>query len=133
MKRYPNPLLMALFLFLIPGLGSGKEYGLPRTGQLTVYHPPGEFDLGDDGAIRAGHPLTGYRFSATAYTVTDDATGLMWQKKDSGGEGYDLNTLIQPPTDWILRSAADINDNGQIVVVAELNDEEHPLLLTPAE
>ena len=72
--------------------GRAQTYGLPKTGQVAVYHYPSENDLGDDGATQAGYPLSGRRDLAFQNngdgTVTDTATGLMWQKKDSGGEEF---------------------------------------------
>ncbi|HOO77137.1 MAG TPA: DUF1566 domain-containing protein [bacterium] len=53
--------------------------GFPATGQTLVIHPPGPFDLGDDGAAGAGYPRSGERFVREGtYTVRDRATGLTW-------------------------------------------------------
>ncbi len=75
---------------LLLGLGAGnlwgQTYGVPATGQTSIYHASAPNDPGDDGVIRAGYPLTGIRFSAEAQTVTDAGTGLMWQKSDSSDQ-----------------------------------------------
>jgi hypothetical protein len=79
-------------LALHPPPAGSQPYGLPKTGQYAVYHPAAPRDLGDDGAVRAGYPLGSRRdlaFSGNGDgTVTDGATGLMWQKKDSGGQEF---------------------------------------------
>jgi probable HAF family extracellular repeat protein len=43
----------------------------------------------------------------------------------------DLNTLIDPHTDWELLDAHDINDAGQITGQGRINEEYHAFLLTP--
>ena len=44
----------------------------------------------------------------------------------------DLNQLIPPGSDWVLKSVSDINDAGQIVGTGEApNGETHGFLLTP--
>lgn len=59
-------------------------YGLPKTGQTTLYHGPGDYDPGDDGAIRAGYPATTPRWENLGNGVLIDwGTGLMWQQSES--------------------------------------------------
>lgn len=48
------------------------------------------------------------------------------------GQIHDLNDLIPPDTDWVLRSAAGINDHGQITGSGTINGIWHSYLLTPA-
>jgi probable HAF family extracellular repeat protein len=44
---------------------------------------------------------------------------------------HDLNTLIPPGSGWLLSSALDINDLGQITGVGGFNGQTHAFLLTP--
>ncbi|HVO24806.1 MAG TPA: DUF1566 domain-containing protein [Candidatus Margulisiibacteriota bacterium] len=54
---------------------------LPASGQTTSYGP------GSDGAVRAGAALA-YTDNGDG-TLTDNSTGLMWEKKDSSGGIHD--------------------------------------------
>lgn len=55
--------------------------GLPATGQTESYAP------GDDGALRVGAPL---RFTDNGDgTLTDETTGLVWEKKSDDGDLHD--------------------------------------------
>ena len=54
---------------------------LPATGQTTAYGP------GSDGAVRAGAALS-YTDNLDG-TITDNNTGLMWEKKDDSGGIHD--------------------------------------------
>ena len=78
-------------LFPVAGVYA-QGYGLPRSGQVDVYHPASENDPGDDGTVKAGYPL-GERRALSFQdngngTVTDRATGLMWQKGDSFSQEF---------------------------------------------
>ena len=54
-------------------------YGLPKTGQTTVYQN------GDDGFYKKGYNGRGVRFSDNNDgTITDNATGLIWAKDGNG-------------------------------------------------
>jgi len=53
----------------------------PASGQTTSYGP------GSDGAVRAGAPLS-YTDNGDG-TITDNNTGLMWEKKDSSAGVHD--------------------------------------------
>jgi len=55
--------------------------GLPATGQTTSY------GAGSDGDLRAGIALS-YTNNGDG-TITDDNTGLMWEKKDDSGGIHD--------------------------------------------
>lgn len=84
------------FLFLvIPAAlawpGPAGATGFPATGQTTVYtaeknddHITGAVAVPDDGAVQAGATLS---FTDNGDgTITDNNTGLMWEKKgDNGG------------------------------------------------
>jgi hypothetical protein len=54
---------------------------LPASGQTTSYGP------GSDGAVRAGTALS-YTDNGDG-TITDNNTGLMWEKKDASGGIHD--------------------------------------------
>jgi len=83
--QHTSVLICLLFFILLvfSPVSFGQTYGIPKTGQEAIYHSPTEYDLGGDGAIQAGYPLTGMRFQDNGDTVTDLGSGLMWQKKDS--------------------------------------------------
>jgi probable HAF family extracellular repeat protein len=50
----------------------------------------------------------------------------------SGGPPWvDLNTRLAPGSGWLLTSASDINESGQIVGAGQYNGQEHAYLLTP--
>lgn len=91
MKLLIYIIFLALCFLRVSPLKAGS-YGLPKTGQVEVYHEAGPNDLGDDGAIQAGYPLGSQRSLALKNnydgTVTDYATGLMWQKSDSSAESF---------------------------------------------
>ena len=57
----------------------------PATGQTTSYHP------GDDGAVRAGAPLS-FEDNEDG-TVTDDNTGLTWEKLSMDGSIHDVRNV----------------------------------------
>lgn len=54
---------------------------LPKSGQTTSYGP------GSDGAVQAGRALS-YTDNGDG-TITDNVTGLMWEKKDDSGGIHD--------------------------------------------
>ena len=56
----------------------------PATGQTTSFH------AGDDGAMQAGAPLS-YTDNGDG-TITDENTGLMWEKKSADGSIHDMDT-----------------------------------------
>jgi len=68
----------------------------PASGQTTAYGP------GSDGDVQAGAALS-YTDNADG-TITDNNTGLMWEKKDDSGgihdvdNGYTWGTTSQPYT-----------------------------------
>jgi len=58
-----------------------RDVGFPATGQTTSYAP------GDDGATRSGAALS---FTDNGDgTITDNVTGLMWEKKSRDGSLHD--------------------------------------------
>jgi len=64
------------------GLGTGGELSiLPASGQTTSYGP------GSDGDVQAGATLS-YKDNGDG-TITDNNTGLMWEKKDESSGIHD--------------------------------------------
>lgn len=107
------------FLFLvIPALlswaGPAGATGFPATGQTTVYtaeknddHITGAVPVPDDGAVQAGVTLS---FTDNGDgTITDNNTGLMWEKKGDNGGLHDKdnsyywtgNTATMTIWDWL--------------------------------
>ncbi|MBM4245820.1 MAG: DUF1566 domain-containing protein [Deltaproteobacteria bacterium] len=65
----------------IEAAGKGAPPALPATGQTVSYAP------GDDGALQTGAPLR-LRDNGDG-TVTDESTGLVWEKKTDDGSLHD--------------------------------------------
>lgn len=69
--------------------------------------------------------------------IVGSSRGLTWESQRAvlwyEGGVYQLDTLIDPPGDWVFDWARDINNHGQIVTNGGLNGEMHPILLTPVE
>jgi Protein of unknown function (DUF1566) len=70
--------------------GSSGPGAFPATGQITTYPAdkndgiPGPVTVPDDGMIRAGAPLS---FTDNGNgTITDNNTGLVWEKKSDDGD-----------------------------------------------
>jgi probable HAF family extracellular repeat protein len=58
---------------------------------------------------------------------THQGVAFLWQN----GVMVDLNRLIPASSGWLLQTAADINDRGQIVGSGTINGQTHAFLLTP--
>jgi hypothetical protein len=100
--------------------GSSSPGSFPATGQLTAY-PANKNDgivgavaVPDDGTLRLGAPLS---FTDNGDgTVSDDNTGLMWEKKGDNGGLHDKDTnywwsgngVDETVWDWV----ADVNAEG---------------------
>jgi hypothetical protein len=83
--------------FDVSGCVAGGGGGLPATGQTTAYGP------GSDGAIQAGCAQS---FTDNGDgTITDNCTGLMWEKKDDSGGLHDKDNLYT----WSGASAGSTN------------------------
>jgi probable HAF family extracellular repeat protein len=126
------------------GGSTSEPRGINNSGQIVGWAAQG------DGSLRAfmfnGGPLQdlgtiGGRSETRAYGINDlgDVVGLATNGSESskiaflytGGVMTDLNTLIDPASGWVLRSAADINDSGMIAGYGEINGETHAFLLVP--
>jgi len=86
--------LVALFgLTLLPACGDDSDdrqsqacvSGFPASGQTTAY------GTGSDGDVRAGAALS-YTDNGDG-TITDNNTGLMWEKKDDSGGLHDKDNF----------------------------------------
>jgi len=80
--------------------------GLPATGQTESYAP------GDDGALRAGAPL---RFKDNGDgTLTDESTGLVWEKKGDDGGLHDKDRAFawEPGAGSLWEWLASVNTEG---------------------
>ena len=63
----------------------------------------------------------------------DTASGSQHAYLYSNGKMIDLNTLIDPASDWVLEDATAVNDGGRIVGRGEApSKESRAFLLTPA-
>jgi hypothetical protein len=92
----------------LPTCGGGGGGGLPATGQTTSY------GAGSDGDVQAG---TARSFTDNGDgTITDNVTGLMWEKKWDDGSIHDKDNGYS----W---STGDDNMNGTMVTtfLADLN------------
>jgi hypothetical protein len=72
---------VAVLLSLVPTAACGQQ--LLATGQTTLWGP------GSDGDVRAGLPLS-YTDNGDG-TITDNNTGLVWEKKDDSGGVHDVH------------------------------------------
>lgn len=80
----------------VRGGGSGPG-AFPATGQITAYTAdkndgiPGAVAVPDDGTVRAGAPLS---FTDNGNgTITDNNTGLVWEKKSDNGDLHDKDNI----------------------------------------
>lgn len=73
----------------------GKTFSNSSTTGLTGRRPPAPVEQtgqgliymsGDDGSLKKGEDWPVPRFSAGTYVVTDNLTGIMWQKSANNGE-----------------------------------------------
>jgi len=110
-------LVLAISLALLFGLAlrvpaaeasSSCNGTFPATGQTTSFatstKTPTGAPVGDDGAVQAGGPLS---FTDNGDgTITDNNTGLMWEKKSLDGSDHDVNKAFL----WSDPNAATIWD-----------------------
>ena len=84
-------------VFGVTGTLRALPAGLPKTGQTSSY------GTGSDGDLQQGAARS---FTDNGDgTITDDATGLMWEKKISDGTIHDVNYAFHtwasaPPPRW---------------------------------
>jgi len=94
------------------GLVPGTNPILPATGQTTA------FGAGTDGAVQAGAALS-YTDNGDG-TITDNNTGLMWEKKDDNNAGgiHDMNNAYT----WSTGSPWNLDGTLKSVFLDTLND-----------
>jgi len=94
-------------IFGVPGsLTAGTNYSLPKTGQTGCWNEVGTSipctGTGQDGDTLKG--FTGTRFSpaqpSSSVTITDNATGLVWQKCSPGLSGDTCGTGTATTYTW---------------------------------
>lgn len=85
-----------LYMRAVRGGGAGPQ-AFPATGQTTAYTAdkndglPGAVAVPDDGTVRAGAPLS---FTDNGNgTITDNNTGLVWEKKSDNGDLHDRDNI----------------------------------------
>ena len=115
---YPYSKAMALRVRAVRGGGSGLG-AFPATGQTTAYTAdkndgiPGAVTVPDDGTVQAGAPLS---FTDNGDgTITDDNTGLTWEKKSDDNGRHDKdhffwwsgNGVQETIWDWLDKVNAD--------------------------
>ncbi|MGH9906647.1 MAG: hypothetical protein ACRD8U_13815 [Pyrinomonadaceae bacterium] len=107
--------------------GSGRAFlftggVLQDLGTLTPQHTFSQaFGINNPGQV-VGHSSPSFFFSGTEKAFIF-----------SGGVMQDLNNLIPLNSGWLLKTAIDINDAGQIVGNGQLNGEERAFMLTPTD
>ncbi len=134
-----------------PFLFDGTLSILPFDGWATAVNSVGHFtgirwsDAGPNAFIFKGGityqvPSDSYLTESYAINDADVIVGQAqydwqyWAFRYSVETGsVDLNTLIDPSTGWVLKSATAINNRGQIVGWGTLNGEYRHFLLTPIE
>jgi hypothetical protein len=86
--------------------GKGAPPALPATGQTVSYAP------GVDGALRTGAPLR-FRDNGDG-TLTDESTGLVWEKKTDDGSLHDKDRAFfwEPGAGSIWEWLAAVNAEG---------------------
>jgi hypothetical protein len=90
----------------IEAQGETPQGSLPATGQTASYAP------GDDGALRIGAPLR-FRDNGDG-TLTDESTGLVWEKKGDDGGLHDKDRAFvwEPGTGSVWEWLAAVNAEG---------------------
>lgn len=90
----------------IEALGDEAPGSLPATGQTASYAP------GDDGALRIGAPLR-FRDNGDG-TLTDESTGLVWEKKGDDGGLHDKDRAFvwEPGAGSVWEWIAAVNAEG---------------------
>jgi hypothetical protein len=89
MKKIVQYLILSLLLtcvassfaeeIKITAIASNSAGGIPKTGDITQRY------VGDDGYYQMGNPVTPRFIDNGNGTVTDNATGLMWEQKTNDG------------------------------------------------
>lgn len=119
------------YSFTVTSMGTGAAISLPRTGQTDSRA------LGDDGDLQMGVAWSRPRFTAGTDVVTDNLTGLMWQKAPSCIYATDQKTWVDALnycndlelggfTDWRLpnhKELLSLRDYSQSAIFPWLNSQ----------
>ena len=105
-------------VFDVSGCVAATCSALPATGQTTAYGP------GSDGAIQAGCAQS-YTDNGDG-TITDNCTGLRWEKKDDSGGLHDKDNVYSwcadADSNFQCDDPGNIMDGTIQVFIDELND-----------
>ena len=113
---------------------NGKIVGWSLEDPNTVSHAfewaDGQMiDLGTLGGIYSA--AFAINFSGLSVGVSTDTYGQQRAVAWQGGVICDLNTQIVPGSGWLLTTASDVNDTGQIAGFGVIQGVTHAFLLTP--
>jgi len=128
----------------LSGASSSRASGLNNNGQV-VGESGGKAFLYSNGVMTGLSTLPGWGTS-NAFSINDQGqivgAAYIWENNGPfidqrhavivlDGVMTDLNSLIEPGSQWILEEARDINNSGQIVGFGKLNGQTRAFLVTP--
>jgi probable HAF family extracellular repeat protein len=122
----------------LPGFGAGQATGINDAGQVVgtcggfVTQPRSNSYLPSDAFLWQGGQMTDLHMpNVGGINNLGQVVGshFLWQN----GALTDLNTQLDASSGWVITSAKDINDAGQIVARATLDGLTHTVLLTPVD
>ena len=133
---------------VIDPIGGNKDWtqanGINDAGQVVGSVPEGIFDYGcayywNGGSIIYLERPFGYKSSANAINDSLQIVGAMTDRSDvihaylwpDSTTAIDLNFQIPHNSGWILQSATDINNLGEIIGEGELNGSPRSFILLP--
>jgi probable HAF family extracellular repeat protein len=117
------------------GTSSGQAHAINNLNQVVGVYVEHAF-LWDEGSITNLGTLGADISEPWAINDTGQVVGKLYYQDEHAflwqdGKMYDLNELVDTSSDYILTSAYDINNKGQIVGTAELYGVRHGFLLDP--
>lgn len=112
----------------------GTSYGKKQASRACLWEDGKITDLGNLGgtlsyafAMNNKGQIVGKSSVSEGITNRDALQAFLWEN----GKMVNLNTLIPADSGWILYSAGDINEKGQIVGTGRYKDNKRAFLLTP--
>lgn len=116
------------------GVVVGGSWSAPQQSSMHAFRwtlEGGIEDLGSLGGAAMAEAVneTGWIVGASQLTTSASSPSHAFIYRD--GQMRDLNDLIHPLSGWVLNSAADINDLGQIVGTGLFNGQQRGFVLTP--
>ena len=111
------------------------DYESPQGWSHAFLYVPGELALRDLGTLPGGIYSLAFKINNSGQVVgTANIAGGDWHAfLYEGGEMRDLNDLLPPASGWVLTSAVDINDRGEIVGRGTKDGREIGFILGPAK